>query len=287
MIHELKLAKPSSLDEVKRILSSENSKIIAGGTDIVPGFHIESVRFKNISSLIDINSIAELKEIKIIENEIQIGSAATFSSIVNSKIISENLPLLAKAASQIGSKQIRNRATIAGNFINNAPCSDSIPPLLVYDAEILLESEKEKRRIPLAEFLVSSYKTKIQPNEILTKIIIPNRYMNFHGLFYKLGRRRGVAISRITFAVLVRLENEIVTDFKFASGAITPIGKRFHEIEKTIIGKRVNEIEVKLTSRNIGEEILNITGVRWSTTYKIPVLQQAVYQSIKKLLSGN
>ena len=276
---------PKNLNEVLELLSSQNgkAKILAGGTDLVVGKIQDSKRFYDIDSLIDINKIDELHSIQMSENEIMIGAATTFSEIQENLLIEKYLPLLKKAVSTIGSIQIRNKATIAGNFVNNAPCADSVPALLVYDARIELQSLNKKRELLLEDFLMEPYKTQLDSNEIVTKIIIPIPKDNYKSDFYKLGRRRAVAISRITLAVLCNVKNNTFNDIKIASGAVTPIGKRFKEIENFAKGKKItNELLIQL-SQKLGEEILQATGLRWSTAYKLPVVQQTFYQLLFNL----
>lgn len=276
---------PKNLNEVLELLSSQNgkAKILAGGTDLVVGKIQGSQRFYDIHSLIDINKIDELHSIQMSENKIMIGAATTFSEIQENLLIEKYLPLLKKAVSTIGSLQIRNKATIAGNFVNNAPCADSVPALLVYDARIELQSLNKKRELLLEDFLMEPYKTQLDSDEIVTKIIIPIPKENYKSDFYKLGRRRAVAISRITLAVLCDVMNNTFNEIKIASGAVTPIGKRFKEIENFAKGKKItNELLIQL-SQKLGEEILQVTGLRWSTAYKLPVVQQTFYQLLFNL----
>lgn len=276
---------PKNLNEVLELLTSQNgkAKILAGGTDLIVGKIQGSKRFYDINSLIDINKIDELHSIQMSENEIMIGAATTFSEIQENLLIEKYLPLLKKAVSTIGSIQIRNKATIAGNFVNNAPCADSVPALLVYDARIELQSLNKKRELLLEDFLMEPYKTQLDSNEIVTKIIIPIPKENYKSDFFKLGRRRAVAISRITLAVLCNVKNNTFNDIKIASGAVTPIGKRFKEIENFAKGKKItNELLIQL-SQKLGEEILQATGLRWSTAYKLPVVQQTFYQLLFNL----
>ena len=236
MIPELEYFRPKSVDEALNILetSGGKAKFIAGGTDIIPGFQQQSKRFSDISVLIDIKSIHDFNKIESDGEFIKIGAACTFSEIMNNPKVSDFFPLVTKAASTVGSLQIRNLATITGNFVNNAPCADSVPPLLVYNAKIEIRSKKETREIALEDFLIAPYKNQLKPDEIVTKIIIPKPSLNARGDFYKLGRRRGVAISRITLAVLLEIENAIIKDIRIACGAVTPIGMRFHELEKVV-----------------------------------------------------
>ena len=209
MIPAIDFFRPNTLAELFSKMNElkESGKIIAGGTDVIPGFQQNSVRFKKINSLVDINQIPELKTIKETDTTVTIGGAATFSEIMNSELIRKYYPLLVKAVSGIGSLQIRNRATVVGNFVNNAPCADSVPSLLVYDASIKIESSGQQRELLLKDFLLAPYRTQLNSNEVVTKIILPKIANEYHGDFYKLGRRRAVAISRITLAVLMKVNH--------------------------------------------------------------------------------
>ncbi|MBM4176699.1 MAG: hypothetical protein FJ213_11095 [Ignavibacteria bacterium] len=284
MIPQLNFVSAKSIQSAIKLLTSDkNARLIAGGTDVIPGFQIESKRFNDIKFLIDINSIKELKKIKRFNDRIEIGACTSFSELLFNEIIQSELPLLVKAASTVGSTQIRNRATLGGNFINNAPCADSVPPLLVYNAQVEICSSRGKKQIPLEKFLIEPYKTKLKKNEIVTKIIIPLQKKNIKGDFYKLGRRRAVAISRISLAVLVELENSIIKDIRIASGAVTPIGVRFYELEKLALGKKADSEFLKKLSAELGRTILKVTGLRWSTPYKLPVVQQMFYKLLESV----
>ncbi|MEW6507760.1 MAG: FAD binding domain-containing protein [Bacteroidota bacterium] len=283
MIPVKEILLPKTVDEICRLLQNNNgaSKIIAGGTDIVPGFHIESPRFINIERLIDINNIEELKSVSIDNDVITIGSAVTFSEIISNRVVNEKLPLLVKASKTIGSSQIRNRATLGGNFINNAPCADSVAPLLVYDAEIKIISFTSEKIMKLQDFLVKSYATRLKHDEVVTQIMIPVPSRKYKGDFYKLGRRRAVSISRISLAVLLDLSDGIINELRIASGAVTPIGTRFYDVELFAKGMVLNDESMKEIAIRLGERILDTSGVRWSSEYKIPVVQQVCYQLLK------
>ncbi len=285
MIPDLEILSPGSVKEVVELLSKNNprTRLIAGGTDIIPGFQIDSKRFRDIDCLIDLAGVDELKSISESDDEVTIGAACSFTEISRNEIIKSNLPLLSEAANAIGNPQIRNRATIAGNFINNAPCADSVPPLLVYDALLEKISNEGKQRTSLEETLLVPYQTTVKPNEVVTKIIIPKKRKNYYGTFYKLGRRRGVAISRITLALLLLFEDDKIKDMKIASGAVTPIGMRLREIEESCIGKSPGNELFKEVSKNLGKKILDVTGLRWSSHYKVKVVQQMLYQLLEKL----
>ena len=287
MMPSIEILNPASLSETLKILSYENGniKIIAGGTDILTGLKQGSKRFAGTEMLVDINSVPELKGIEVSDGKISIGAAETFSTVYKNPLIAQHLPLLTKAAGTVGSLQIRNRATIAGNFTNNAPCADAVPVLLVYDAGLEIESWGAKRKVALSEFLQEPYKTQLRKNEIVTRINIPLPPDKLNGDFYKLGRRRAVAVSRITLAVLIGLNGTVIDEIRIASGAVTPIGMRFKEIEKFAEGKEVSDKLLKTIAVELGEEVIKVTGLRWSSAYKLPVMQQMMYQLLHSVVS--
>ncbi len=285
MIPAMDFIRPEDLPETLKFLAQpgKRSKIIAGGTDIIPGLHQGSKRFSGFGRLIAIDHLRELNTIVKRKGYMEIGAAVTFSKLAGDSVIRSNLPLLAEAAGRIGSVQIRNRATIAGNFINNAPCADSAPPLLVYDARIKIRSFKGEREIPLAKFLSGPYKTVLKPNELVTGIILPVPESGTKGVFYKLGRRRGVAVSRISLAILLKRNGVKIQFCRIACGAVTPIAIRLYDLEKKCAGQNPTPEFLKDLSRRVGEEMLHITGLRWSTPYKLPVIQQIFYQLLRDL----
>lgn len=288
MIPKLEYYRPKDIAETLDLLNTYpgEARILAGGTDILPGFHQQSARFKNIEKLVDISHIEELSAISEKDGHYSIGAAATFSAIANHPKLKKRFPALTKAASSVGSLQIRNRATIGGNFINNAPCADTVPPLLAYDATITIRSADETREMALEQFLEKPYKTQLKTDELVTAIKLPVPAETVRGDFYKLGRRRGVAISRISLALLMDIRDEVIHELRIASGAVTPIGKRFKQLEQAAKNKKADSILFKQLARDIGEEVLEITGLRWSTPYKLPVVQQTFYQLLEKVASS-
>ncbi len=285
MIPSIDYIRPKNLNELLSLLNKFNSdaKILAGGTDIIPGFQQGASRFKKIKVLLDINQISELKLIEKKNGHITIGGAVTFLEIINNTLIKENFPLLEKAASGIGSVQIRNRATMAGNFVNNAPCADSVPALLVYNAIIKIKLLNQQKEIALKDFLKRPYQTQLNSDEVVTQIKLPILSDNYCGDFYKLGRRRAVSISRITLALLMDVRDSIIQDIRIGSGAVTPIGLRFEELEDFARGKKINENLYKQLSLQMGKQILEATGLRWSSAYKLPVVQQMFFQLLEKV----
>lgn len=287
MIPKFDYIRPQNIQETISVLAHyrADARLIAGGTDIMPGFRQESARFKDIKVMVDIHHLPELKTIEKSATHFILGAGVTFSQLAAHAEIHVLFPILVKAALGVGSVQIRNRATLAGNFVNNAPCADTVPPLLVYQAVIRIASQTNQREMPLAQFLLSPYHTQLCPDEMVTHILLPIPTVSFRGDFFKLGRRRAVAISRISLALLADIRDGVFHELRLASGAITPIGKRFERIEQLALQKEAKTETYKKLAKELGKEILEQTGLRWSTPYKLPVVQQAFYQLLEGVCS--
>src|SRR5262249_61061674 len=125
-------------------------------------------------SLIDITSLNEIRGISIERDVIRIGGLTTWSEVIRAPL-PRCFDALKQAAREVGSVQIQNRGTVAGNLCNASPAADGVPPLLALDAQVELVSPAGKRQIPLGEFLTGNRKTLRVANEILTGILVPRR----------------------------------------------------------------------------------------------------------------
>lgn len=287
-IPEFELLRPKDLQQALAFLAElgASARVIAGGTDVLPGFRNRDQRLQKLKYLVDIHHLPELQGIEKENGRIYIGAAVTFADLIRHPLISQYVPLLAQAGGRIGSAQIRNRATLAGNFVNNAACADSVPPLLVYDAVVHIRSQHRMREKPLGQFLLRPQQIQLDADEIVTGVSAPILNENYRGDFYKLGRRRGVAISRLTLAVLIRVQQNVIQDLRIASGAVTPIGQRFTVLEQVMRGQKADAAAFEQCAWDLGRQVLQVTGLRWSSAYKLPVLQQACYTVLMKIANS-
>lgn len=259
--------------------------ILAGGTDLLVNLYKESPRLPSFDYLLDISNISELKIINSISNFIEIGPLVNHSRLINEPLIKNNLSVLAKAAYTIGSTQIRNRGTIGGNIVNASPAADLLPPLIALRAEVELTSRKGKRVSSLEKFLTGPYKTKLQANELLTKIKIPLLGDNYYTDFQKIGRRKALSIARLSLALVVKIDKEgIFQDTRVVPGSATPYPQSLPETEKAINGKSTFNIDVEEVGKITGKEMVSITGERWSTPYKKPTIAVLIKRALKKII---
>jgi carbon-monoxide dehydrogenase medium subunit/xanthine dehydrogenase FAD-binding subunit len=259
--------------------------ILAGGTDLLVNLYKESPRLQHFDYLLDISNIPELKIINLINNFIEIGPLVTHSRLIDDSLIREYFPILVIAAQTIGSTQIRNRGTIGGNIVNASPAADLLPPLIALRAEVELTSRKGKRVLLLEEFLAGPYKTKLQTNELLTKIKIPLLGDNYYTDFQKIGRRKALSIARLSLALVTKIDKEgIFQDTRVAPGSATPYPQSLPETEKAIDGKSIFNIDLEEIGKITSKEMVSITGERWSTPYKKPTIAVLIKRALKKII---
>jgi len=259
--------------------------ILAGGTDLLVNLYKESPRLPNFDYLLDISNISELKFLTLVDKFIEIGPLVTHSRLINEPLIKNNFPVLAEAAYTIGSTQIRNRGTIGGNIVNASPAADLLPPLIALRAEIELTSRKGKRVLSLEEFLAGPYKTKIQVNELLTKIKIPLLGDNYYVDFQKIGRRKALSIARLSLALVTKVDEKgVFQDTRVVPGSATPYPQSLPETEKAINGKSIFNIDLEEIGKITSKEMVSITGERWSTPYKKPTIAVLIKRALKKII---
>jgi CO/xanthine dehydrogenase FAD-binding subunit len=257
------------------------AKIIAGGTDLVIGLRNGD---SNPSLLIDITSLKELRGIEERDGTLFIGAAVTHSEIVSSPLVRQYGIVLSKAASEIGSPQIRNIGTIGGNIVNGSPAADTLPPLIVLDAVGKVISRDGERNVPVAQLVKGPYVTDLRPFEILVGIFFKKLTQDRRGCFVRLARREAMAIARMSIALLLQVEGGKILEMRIAPGAILPTPQRLSEVEECLKGKSPDEELLRVASRKVSEAMIRRSGVRGSTSYKAPVVEALFMRAMRKAL---
>ncbi len=223
--------RPVSVAEAVSALSLGAARVLAGGTDFYPALGDRTLDVR----VIDISAIAELAVIQVGADAIRIGGRVTWS-----QIIAADLPAccraLQEAAREVGSVQIQNVGTIAGNICNASPAADSVPPLLALDAEVEMADRAGVRRVPLAQFLQGNRKTLLRPTELVTAITIPIR-RNSRSAFLKLGLRRYLVISIAMVSALIgRDKSGLVAHAAISVGGCSAVARRLLRLEQALMG---------------------------------------------------
>lgn len=268
---DVTVMRPQSLEEALALLANDGVTAIAGGTDVIVQGRLQTRPMK----LVDISRLKELTQISEDPNtrEIALGAAVTFNRITEHPLLRERFPLLVQACRTVGSYQIRNRATIGGNIVNAAPCGDSIPPAIIYDARVELRSRTGVRTLSLGEFLLSGYKTQRQPDELLTKVILPPLARpNAQGFYHQLGRRNALNITRQSLTALLEFDAEGAVSYcRLVDGALFSKPQRMLDVERCLQGQKLTSDTIASACEVLDKLIYAAIGKRWSAAYKQPV----------------
>lgn len=207
--------RPESLDEAIQVLAESGSdvEILAGGTDLVIAMRD---RHSQPSVVVDIKRIAELSPSLVWDgNTVTLSATATMSEVVADEGINTHFPALVEAAVVVGSVQIRNRATVVGNICNGSPAADTAPPLLAYDAVVLVAGPEGTRRIGIDDFIVGPGKTDLRQGEIAiaVELLAPSRPVG--SAYERMTRRRGTDLASVTLCATV--DHDGVTQIAYGS----------------------------------------------------------------------
>ena len=276
--------RPTSLAECLTILKEgdDHGKIIAGGTDLM--VEIRAGKEKKLAYVVNVTHIEDLKGIVKNGDKISIKPGTTHDSIVNDSIIAECAPFLADASHTVGSPQIRNAGTIGGSVGTASPASDPAP-LIALNGVVTIESkDRGARHMLIEEFIVKPYKTDLAKDEIMTDITVDN-LAGYKTAFVKLGRRKALAIARMNVAVALKLDGEgEVEDIRIVPGSAFPVAKRIKEAEAVLLGQKPTAELIEKAGDTVAEEMVKVTGIRWSTEYKQPVIASLTKRAIRQAL---
>lgn len=224
--------KPTTLHEAVSLLVNPGGEILAGGTDFYPALGDRLPR----GNVVDISRLREIRGISTEAQYIRIGGLTTWTEVIRAPL-PRCCDALKAAAREVGSVQIQNRGTVAGNLCNASPAADGVPPLLALDAEVELASSASRRTLPLAQFITGNRKTQRQPGEILTAVLIPRRIESAASVFLKLGARKYLVISISMVAAAVQSDNAgRVSDARIAVGSCSVTARRLPQLEHDLLG---------------------------------------------------
>lgn len=264
-----KFFRPGSLQELFTLREQHpEARLIAGGTEV--GLDI-SKRFKKFSVLISTESVAELQGLAKRDNRWRIGGAVTLTQLGDA--IAGDFPMWEKMLRVFGSRQVRNRATLAGNLVTASPIGDSAPVLLALDADIVLASPRGERTIPISEFFISYRKTAMEPDEILLAVEVDagglpggvTRRREWH----KVSKRREMDISTVAAAISIEADKRgVVSGARLAFGGVAATPVRARKTEKFLEGKTWNEEALRGACAVLSKEFQPISDARGSADYR-------------------
>ena len=274
---------PASLEEALRIINKNNCYIMSGGTDLMVQKHVSTGLLPNFDR--SVLYVMGLKELDYIKNEsdgsVSIGATTRFVDIDKSELVPE---IYRKVIREIASPNIRNMATMTGNIANASPAGDSIVPLVLNDAYVVLSSLNGERKVPVKDFVLGVRKTDRKNEEIITKIVLLPQNLKY--FYRKVGSRKAESITKVSFLGAYRIENNIIKDFRVAFGSVSIKVVRNLEVENKYKNIKVSELNIDEVIKDYSPLVTPITDQRSNKEYRHKVAMNLLRKFLEEIIGG-
>ncbi|MGZ3797441.1 MAG: FAD binding domain-containing protein [Pseudobdellovibrionaceae bacterium] len=282
-VPDYEMRTPENLHEVLHLLENFPGEwqLMAGGTDLMVVFETGKLIHKKF---LNINSIKELKEIVVNEEDILIGAGCTYSQLQTHPVLINEFPLLIKAAKLTGAVAIQNRGTLGGNIANMSPAADSPPVLLAYDADLILLSTKGYR-VHSYKYFHQAYKQgDLRPNEIIRAIRLKRNQDRTHAYYRKVGTRSAQAISKVCMAATASVfRGQKIEQIFIALGSVAPIPLRATKTERFLLQKTLEKETFQEARKILLSEITPIDDIRSEALYRKEVAGNLLTEFLESL----
>ena len=260
---------PDCLEDALALLDAHPAaRLIAGGTDLL----VRLRREPSDAMLISLDRVAALQGIEEVDEDggmLAIGATTRIAELAGSIFLADRAPLLQRAARTFAAPAIRNMATIAGNLCTASPAGDCLPPLYALGAQVELVSAAGRRRLPIADFILGPGRSALACGEIVTRVLLPERGPFAWQSYEKVGRRQSLAISVVSFAGLLQLDDERrVTAAHFAWGAVGPTVVSAPELADWLVGQSLDQALIDTAVDRARAAVCPIDDLRASAAYR-------------------
>ena len=277
-MRRFEILEPKSIQEACRILSEkEDVKVIAGGTALL--ILIKHGVFVP-KTLVNLKKIKGAEEITYNPIEgLRVGALASIYDVESAPAVREHYPLLAQACHVVANIRIRNMATIGGNLAHADNQSDPPAALVALNASVELTSRNGVRTSKLADFLLGSYETTLEQDELLSALLVPPPLPGTRCTYIKFTTRSSEDRPCAGIAALVRCSNGICEEARVAVGAVSPVPV---VVGEKVTGKKLTADLIKELAQEAGELVDPIEDLRGTVDYK----RQLVKVLVRRALTG-
>ncbi|MDH4146487.1 MAG: FAD binding domain-containing protein [Acidimicrobiia bacterium] len=279
----------ASLDEAVALLADPAlapARVVAGGTDLL--LEIERGGRPGVATLIDISRAADAAVITVTDGVAHLGAMTTHADVVRHDALVRGALPLAQACWEVGSPQLRNRGTVAGNVVTASPANDTLSPLLALGASVTLRSARGSRTLAVADFVTGFRTTELAADELVAEVSVPLLGPSERGVFCKLGNRSAQAISVVHAAVVVDLGDDGVTvrRARIALGSVAPTVVIVAEAADALVGRPLDATTIGAAATAAAGAVEPIDDVRASAAYRKDVVAVVVARALRTIAAG-
>jgi aerobic carbon-monoxide dehydrogenase medium subunit len=276
--------RPASLEDALALLSehADDGKILAGGQSLIP---LMKLRFAGPEHLIDINRVPGLDGLHEAEGQLRIGAMTRHATLEHSDLLKSRYPVMAQAAPMISDPIVRNLGTIGGSLAHADPAGDWGSVMLALGATVVVRSSSGERQLPIGEFLVDTFTTALEPDEILTEIRVPEPGMRSGGAYLKMERKVG-DFATVAVGVHLQLANGHVGRAGIALTAVGSKNIQATEAEQSLAGAEPTEEAFAEAGRLAAAASDPVSDVRGSAEYKRHIVEVYVRRGLTRALES-
>lgn len=268
-MRELQYSSPSSVDEALELLAEPNQdpRILAGGTDLLIQLRAGA---RHTRHLVDVKRIPEMNVLHAdARNGLRIGGAVPCTLLVEHPAAGDLYPGLVEAAALIGSTQIQNRATIAGNLCNGSPAADTTPALLALDAVCTIAGPAGRRDLPAAEIVTAPGRTVLGANELLVEIRVPPPERGSADAYQRLIPRTEMDIAIVGVGANLTVdESGTCTRARIALGAVGPRAFLSEDAASALVGSTLDDAAITHVGDLAAQAAQPISDKRGTAEYR-------------------
>lgn len=251
-----------------------HARLVAGGTDLLLE---QTQEFKTLPNLIGLSRVAQLQKLTVTDDRVCVGAAVTFSQLES--VLEDVCPEFAALLHRLGSRQIRNQATMAGNVANASPIGDTPPVLQILDAELELAGRAGRRKVAINDFFLQYKKTLLQLGEYIRCIEFTLPHAQDWMRVYKISKRYEDDISAVLMALRWQVIDGHFKSVQLAFGGMAAIPMRARLVEQAMIGQPASEQTVIAAGVVLAEEFTPLSDVRASREYRLQVAQNLLIKA--------
>jgi CO/xanthine dehydrogenase FAD-binding subunit len=238
---------------------------LLGGTDLLAQWQAGVNRPEDVLAL---ESLSELRRVEVDEDGITIGAGVSHFALAHHPTIEARLPALAHAARTVGAPAIQMMGTVAGNLVNASPAADLPPALLVYEAEVVVASERGERRIALERFYLGYRRTALDADELVVGVRLAWPDPSAGSAYYKVGTRAAQSIARVALAGCLSVRGGLAVHVRFAAASVAATPVRLPAVEEAVSGRPLSE-DLAARARVVASASVSpIDDVRGSAEYR-------------------
>jgi len=251
--------------------------VAAGCTDLYPLTTAKTLP----GDILDITAIPSLRGIAHADGW-RIGAATTWTDILRADL-PPAFDGLKQAAREVGSVQIQNAGTVAGNLCTASPAGDSIPALMTLDAAVELRAARGSRLLPLHDFLTGPRQTARAADELVTAVCIPAAAGQGHGHFRKLGARTYLVISIAMAAARLTFANGRIASAALSVGSCSPVAVRLTALERALVGLSPADAVRAVTRDTVAPALAPIDDIRADAAYRLTAATELIRRCVAAL----